>query len=221
MLFRRRTVWLPTPLGWLVLALVAAVPVVVWCFGAERFFAITSRQKADILVVEGWIGLDGARAAKAEFESGGYRYLVTAGGEHFNRWGTERWNYATEAARILRREGVPADRIIVARSDENGSQRTHACAQAVRRELAARDLQPGGVNVITVNAHARRSRLIFARVLKPAKVGVIAWIPPEYDRSEPWWKSSERAEEIVKETAGYPFELFLWSGRWLRRGAGE
>lgn len=215
MLFRRRNVWLPTPLGWLVLALVAAVPVIVWWFGAERFLAVTDRQPADVLVVEGWIGLDGFRAVKQEFESGGYRHVVTAGGRHYNRWGDEHWNYAEEAGKVLVRMGVPADRIIVARADDNGNQRTHASAVAVRRELAALKLQPAAVNVITIGAHARRSRLIFARVLKPVEVGVISWTPPEYDRAEPWWRSSDRSEEIVKETAGYPFELLFWSGRWF------
>jgi hypothetical protein len=37
------------------------------------------RLPAEILVVEGWIGRDGIRAAEAEVEQGGYQYVVATG----------------------------------------------------------------------------------------------------------------------------------------------
>ena len=44
------------------------------------FLSLTERRPAEILVVEGWIGRDGVRAAATEFERGVYRYVVTSGG---------------------------------------------------------------------------------------------------------------------------------------------
>jgi hypothetical protein len=41
---------------------------------------------------------------------------------------------------------------------------------------------------------------------------VITWKPPEY-RSEPWWRSSQRAKELLSESVGYVFEFLLNSGR--------
>src|SRR6266542_4646954 len=86
-------------------------------------------------------------------------------------------------------------------------------AAAAQRAIDAAGLHPTAINVLTRGAHARRSRLIFEKVFGPGtKVGVIAWKPPLFEQ-ESWWESSERAEDMVKETVGYFFELFFSSGR--------
>lgn len=178
----------------------------------EDFLSHPQRLPADALIIESWIGSDGVRAAKTEFDRGGYRYIVTAGALTNNRWGPQRWNYATEAAELLVRLGVPADRVIEARAQETDAQRTFEAAIAVRRALAARGIRLGSANVFTLGVHARRSRLIFAKALPGTEVGGISWRPAAYAPG-PWWRSSERAEDLVKETVGYGFELLLNSGR--------
>ena len=212
-LFQRRSIWWPTWQGWLMLLAGFGIPAVIWGFLGERFLSLTARQPAEVLVVEGWIGLDGMRAAKEEFDRGGYRYAVTAGALTSNRWNVQRWNYATEARKLLLRAGVPADQVIEAPALETEAQRTFEAALAVSHVLTARGLRAATVNVFTLGAHARRSRLVFAKVLSPGtEVGCVAWIPAVYG-TEPWWRSSERAEDLLKETVGYGFELFLNSGR--------
>jgi len=47
--------------------------VVAWFTYGESYLEATHRLPADILVVEGWIGRKGIRAAVDEFERGGYR----------------------------------------------------------------------------------------------------------------------------------------------------
>ena len=213
-LIHRRTIWWPTWPGWLLLLAIFAVPTVLWWFRGEAFLSLTERQPADVLVVEGWIGIDGIKAAKAEFDRGGYRYILTAGGQFYYRWGPQRWNYAQEAREILIRAGVPADLVFEAPARDTDSQRTFEAALAVRQLLDARGLPPTAVNVFTIGAHARRSRLIFAKALSSeTKVGCISWTPPDYHPTDPWWQSSERADDLLKETAGYWFELLLNSGR--------
>jgi hypothetical protein len=55
--------------------------------------------------------------------------------------------------------------------------------------------------------------VVFAKVNSHgAKIGVIAWLPPEY-KMEPWWRSSERSKELLEETRGYLYEVLLNSGR--------
>lgn len=212
-LFQRRNIWWPTWAGWLLLLVLGATPAIFWCFAAESFLSLTDRQPAEVLVVEGWIGFDGLRAAREEFEQGGYRYVVTVGALTSDRWTVRRWNYATEARKRFVRDGLPPDRVIEAPAAETEAQRTFATALAARRALEAHGLHPAAVNVFTLGAHARRSRLIFAKVLPATtKVGCISWLPPEY-RHESWWQSSERAQDLIKESVGYTFELLLNSGR--------
>jgi len=56
--------------------------------------------------------------------------------------------------------------------------------------------------------------LIFAKAFSPhTRVGVISWTPKDFSAG-PWWKSSDRAEDMIKETVGYAYELLLNSGRW-------
>jgi uncharacterized SAM-binding protein YcdF (DUF218 family) len=113
----------------------------------------------------------------------------------------------------LNQLGVPENKIIVAPTTETRTQRTFQSAVAVWRALQAKGIRPRNLNVFTQGPHARRSRLIFAKVEGPeTQVGVVAWAPPGYEAA-PWWCSTERAKALLTETAGYLFEVFLNSGR--------
>jgi hypothetical protein len=57
--------------------------------------------------------------------------------------------------------------------------------------------------------------LVFAKVLGPqTKVGVVGCIPMNYTKI-PWWKSSERAKDVLTESFGFLAEALLNSGRAL------
>jgi uncharacterized SAM-binding protein YcdF (DUF218 family) len=211
-LFERRSIWWPTTRGWAVLFAVVLIPLAGWFLWGEAFLERSRRFPAEALIIEGWIGIDGVRAAKAEFEQGNYRYLITTGALTDNRWGTQRWNYAVESYELLRRLGVPDDRLIAAPAVETERQRTFTAALAAHDTLARRGVRLSSAIVFTFGAHARRSRLVYAKALPGVDVGVIAWRPAGYVRV-PWWQSSERSEDFLKETAGYLYELLLNSGR--------
>jgi hypothetical protein len=211
-LFRRRTVWWPTWLGSFCIVALLAIFGVWWWNRGESFLSLTRRLPAEVLVVEGWIGRDGLRAAATEFEQGGYQYVVASGGLTSDRWEAHRSTFAEIAEHYLIRYGVPKDKIIVAPSTTE-NMRTFESAVAVWRALQAKGIRPAFLNVFTLGPHARRSRLVFAKVEGPGTpVGVIDWIPSEYE-GVPWWRSSERARELLMETAGYLFEALLNSGR--------
>lgn len=221
-LLQRRTVWWPTWLGWCVIWVVLSAPIL-WSFLAgESFLSQTQRlPAAEILVVEGWIGREGVRAATTEFREHGYKYVATSGGPTLGRWERERSNYAEMAGLELAQSGIPRDKIIVAPCKDTESRRTFESAAAVLRALTAAQLQPRALNVFTYGPHAGRSRLVYAKVFGPeTDVGVIAWKPPEYGL-EPWWRSSQRAKELLSESVGYIFELFLNSGRLTSNTAGN
>jgi hypothetical protein len=210
--FERRTVWCPTLFGSLLLVLALVTFGASWFVLGESFLTLNRRLPAEVLVVEGWIGYDGLRAAATEFRQHGYQYVVTTGGATDDRWSDHRWNYAEMAERELVRSGIAAEKIIVAPSRDALNQRTYASAVAACEALQARDLHPDAFNVFTLGPHARRSRLVFAKASHLEKVGAIGWVRPS-DRTLSWWRSSERAKEFVAETVAYGYELLLNSGR--------
>lgn len=172
-------------------------------------------------MVEGWIGRDGVGAAAVEFKRGGYQYIIATGGLGTARgWADPGWSYADGADHELIRLGVPEERIVVAPSGDSETQRTYESAVAVRRALEVRSMHPKALNVFTWGPHARRSRLVFAKVQGPGtEVGVVSWTPTR-DEALPWWRSSDRAKELLTETAGYLYEMFFDSGR-MSNYAGE
>ncbi|HEY1793813.1 MAG TPA: hypothetical protein VGG34_12920 [Opitutaceae bacterium] len=206
---------MPTALGLVVIAALAALPAVWWTLCGERFLSPTYRVDRDVLVVEGWIGIAGIRASGAEFKDGHYRYVVTTSGTSDNEWDESQRTYADIASTVLRNCGVPEDQIITAAPSESQSRRTYTSAVAVFNALARLHIKPTGINVFTFGVHGRRSHLVFQRVFGgECQVGVISWIPAGYVASR-WWHSSERSTDMIKETVGYLFELLLDSGRFL------
>jgi hypothetical protein len=212
-LVHRRTVWCPTWLGTLCIALFLVIPMFWWCVSGESFLSLTERTPAEVLVVEGWIGREGMRAAALEFAQRGYRYIVAAGGQNSDRSKEDPSSYAEMAARELIQSGIPKGKIIVAPARDAQTQRTYESAVGVWRTLRAKGIQPKSLNVFTYGPHARRSRLVFSKIYGPqTEVGVISWVPSDTE-TVPWWRSSERAREMITETVGYLFEALLNSGR--------
>jgi DUF218 domain len=193
---------------------------VAWlCTSGESFFSLTQRLPAEVLVVEGWIGRDGICAAAEEFKQGGYQYVVTTGVP--TQEGSDRSNDAMTAEQELIGLGIPKDRIIAAPTGQIERQRTYESAVAAWKALHASGIQPKFLNVLTLGPHARRSRLVSAKVNGPGtQVGVIAFVPPGYE-TEPWWRSKQRTKCLLKEFVGYPFEVLLSSGRSQQSPAGR
>jgi DUF218 domain len=212
-LVQRSTVWWPTWIGSSIIVSLLFVSIFWWFADGESFLSLNHRLPAEVLVVEGWVGRSGIHAAVAEFEQNGYQYIVASGGPTSGLWEDERGNYAEMAAGEILRLGVPKERLIVAPAASTESGRTFESAVAVRRALQAAGIDSKAINVFTFGSHARRSRLVFAKVDGPGtQVGVISWAPPGYV-ALPWWRSSERAREMLGETAGYLYEVLFNSGR--------
>jgi hypothetical protein len=208
---------MPTPLGFVLLGGLVLVPVLGWIGYGEAFLSPTERLPAKILIVEGWIGPEALRAAKEEFERGGYDFIFTSGGSPDplspDNWQKAGWTYAEGAGHALARAGVPADKIIPAPPPETETARTYTSALSIKTALARRGFAPTAVNVFTLGSHARRSRLVYEKVFRPeTAVGVIAWSPPGYT-AEPWWRSSARAQEFLVQSVGFFYEYLLNSGR--------
>jgi uncharacterized SAM-binding protein YcdF (DUF218 family) len=212
-LLERRDSWRLSRRGWAVFLAVLAFTAVVFFLGVHPFLAPTQRVHSDVLVVEGWIHEYGIRGAAEEFGKGSYRRAVTTGGPVVGIGGY-RNDFQTSAsvgADNLVGAGLPADRVTMVPSRVSGRDRTYSSAVALRLWLQTNEPTVRKINVLTEDAHGRRTRLLFEKALGPGyDVGIISIPSPDYDPKR-WWRYSEGVRTILGETIAYLYvRLFFW-----------
>jgi len=198
--------------GRLVLAL--AVVLAGWglVLAIHPFLAVTHRVNANVLVVEGWTHYYGVDAAVKEFNANRYERLLTTGGPEEGA-GTSSAAYDTEAwqsAELLEKAGLSAAIVQSVPSLFVGRDRTYNSAVTLRNWLHEHDLNIRSINVLTEDAHARRTWLLFQEALGPGvEVGIISAPNPDYDANH-WWRSSEGVREVIDETVAYIYVKCLF-----------
>jgi len=209
-LIKRQEMWTLTAQGW-VIAIALMISVIFFNIShLYPFLAVTSRIKADVLVVEGWVTDYAVEQAFTEFKSGSYRQIFTTGGPvEKGFYLAEYNNFGAIAAATLKKLGVQPEKVTVVPTPDVIKNRTHASAIALRQWLANSNLPIKSMNLLTSDAHARRSWLIFQQVLAPKiKVGIIAAKPVNYNPNK-WWTSSEGVRTVISEIIAYIYALFV------------
>ena len=88
--------------------------------------------------------------------------------------------------------------------------RTYGSAVALRNWFRDHNMAVSGIDVVTEDLHARRTRLLFQKALgDKVAVGVIAIPNPDYDAKH-WWRYSEGLKEVLSETASYVYARLLF-----------
>lgn len=180
---------------------------------AHPFLAVTHRVPTKILIVEGWTHYYGVDAAVQEFKTGHYERLLTTGGP-VEGIGPTSSIYDTEAyqsAELLQRTGLPAADIQSVPSCFVGRDRTYNSAVALHNWFRDHNLHVNSINVLTEDAHARRTWLLFQEALgSNIKVGIISVPNPDYDPNH-WWRTSAGVREVLDETIAYIYaKFFFW-----------
>jgi uncharacterized SAM-binding protein YcdF (DUF218 family) len=209
-LIKRQEMWTLTVLGWVI---AMALMISVMFFSITHlypFLAVTSPIKTDVLVVEGWVTDYAVEQAFAEFKSGSYGQIFTTGGPvERGFYLVEYNNFATIAAATLKKLGMQPEKVTIVPASDVIKDRTHSYAIALRQWLANSNSPIKSMNLLTSDAHARRSWLIFQQVLAPKiKVGIIAAKPASYNPNK-WWTSSEGVRTVTSEIIAYIYALFV------------
>jgi hypothetical protein len=199
--------------GRLLLAAIVLLGGIVFLKGVHPFLAVTHREQTNILVVEGWVNHYGIDGALQEFKTGHYGQVFTTGGP-LEGMGKSSSIYGTEAyqsAALLRKAGMPADSVQSVPALYVGKDRTYNSAVAFRNWLQEHNLQGQSFNVLTEDAHARRTWLLFREAFgKSARIGIISVPNPDYDASH-WWRTSEGVREVIDESIAYVYaRFFFW-----------
>jgi uncharacterized SAM-binding protein YcdF (DUF218 family) len=211
-LLTRKERWGLSARGWLCLLALVTLGGLVWAWNVQPFLAQTRRLDTKVLVVEGWIREFGLKAAVAEIKSGHYQRVYTTGGPIAGSDGaTNDFNTAASVgAEWLVKAGVPAELVQMVPSHVAGRDRTYSSASALREWLRANNLTVTSFNILTEDAHARRTRLLFQEAFGPAtEIGVIAVQNPDYDPKH-WWRYSEGVREVLGENIAYIYAQFLF-----------
>ncbi|NMG06631.1 ElyC/SanA/YdcF family protein [Brasilonema sp. UFV-L1] len=210
---QRQQMWTLTLQGWVSLFVTAVILLVFTITHIHSFLAVTSPIKADVLVVEGWLTDEALQQAFSEISKSSYRQIFTTGiPVERGYYLAEYKNYAEIAAATLKKLGVPNEKLVVIATPDVIKDRTHASAVAFYQWLSTSNAEFTSINLFTDDAHARRSWLIYKRVLPPnIKVGVIAANTSNYNPTK-WWASSEGVRTIISESIAYIYALFNWKG---------
>jgi uncharacterized SAM-binding protein YcdF (DUF218 family) len=211
----RKERWVLSPRGRLLACLIMITVALAASRGLYPFLAVTQRTSGEILVVEGWINSASAEQAAGEYYNANYQsvLVVAAVYDAGNKWDSGRYKpeYIAEA---LVRLGVPGNRVHVVFCEVVKKDRTYESALAVRRWLHERGMPAKAIDVVTIGAHARRSRLLFRRAFgSEVKVGVLGMNERDYDPVH-WWRSSEGIREVLFEGVAYVYvKLFFHPSR--------
>jgi uncharacterized SAM-binding protein YcdF (DUF218 family) len=208
----RRERWGLSRRGWSLITVVVLFAAFLFLWRVYPFLAVTHRVDTNVLVVEGWVNQYTIRAAVEEFRSSSYQRVFTTGGPVEGTGGyTNDYNTsASVGAERLIKYGLPNESLQMVPSRVMDRDRTYDSAIALRNWLRDHHLPVRGINVVTENVHARRTRLLFHEALgKEVTVGVIAVPNPDYD-SEHWWRYSQGVKDVVSETVAFIYAKLLF-----------
>ena len=211
-LLRRRTCWLPTLRGWLLLLILFGTLFIFGLRNAETFLAVNDPVPDGVLVVEGWSPDYALEAAMSEAQRNPYHKLYVVGGP-LERGSplSEYKTYAELGAATLRQMGMSSDTVQAVPASYVRKDRTYTGAVALRDWFRQHGNVPNAVNLITMGAHARRSRLMFEKAFgSGTRVGVTSIEEGDYDPRH-WWRSSEGVRSVLDELIAYGYARFLFS----------
>ena len=211
-ILRRKERWVLSWRGWLLVTSVGLVAAYFAFLNIHPFLALTHRVNPNVLVVEGWIPRYAIRRGAEEFKTGSYQRIFTTGGpENGNGGYTNDYNTsASVGAEMLKKFGVPDDLVQMVPSRVIARERTYSSAVALRDWFREHNTPVHSINVLTEDAHARRTRLLYQEAFgKNVAVGVIAVSNPDYDSTQ-WWRYSDGVREVIGESIAYIYARFFF-----------
>ena len=155
----RKECWVPTARGWLVVAAALLVAAALTTGCLYDFLSITAPVRADVLIVESWLSDKALRDAAAEFERGGYKYLMTCGPRELAEvWrSSSRYKTGPElAAAALTSMGLRTELIVPLAPSNVLRDRTYSAALTAAAWLGSTNMGVRAVNVYSSGPHARR-----------------------------------------------------------------
>lgn len=210
--FRRRTVWLPTWQGWLVVLLLVAGAGLAATLLAYPFFAVNDRASSRIMVVEGWVPDYAMQQVVEVYKKGDLdKVYVTGVPLDYGAPLSEQGTYAEVGAEVLIKLGLPKEVVQAVPAPRVRQDRTYASAVSLARYLREAGIQVRSFNLVSMGPHARRSRLLFQKAFGPGvAIGVVSVPHADFDPAR-WYVSSAGVRSVINEAIAYAYaRLLFW-----------
>jgi DUF218 domain len=211
-IFVRKENWGLSRRGWLLVTSAGLVAAYFAFLNIHPFLAVTHRVNTNVLVVEGAMQRYVVRAGAEEFKNGSYERIFTTGGPENGNGGyvNDYYTSASVAAESLKKFGIRDDLVQMVPSRVFARERTYSSAVALRDWFREHNISVHSINVLTEDAHARRTRVLYQKAFgKNVAVGVIAVSNPDYDPKD-WWRYSDGVREVIGETIAYIYARFFF-----------
>lgn len=211
-LFRKKTFWVPSWRGCLLMLFLVAGTATLAVRNVHPFLALSDPRPAELLVVEGWAPDYVFAEAIAEFRRGSYRQvLVTGGPVDAGAPLTQHKTYAALGASILIAMGLESSKVEAVPAPSARQDRTFASALALAKWLGNHPSKTPGLNLVSLGAHSRRSRLLFEQALGSGLgVGILSVQDQRYDPAH-WWRSSAGFRLVLDEVFAYAYTKLLFN----------
>ena len=210
-LFRRRSLAVPTWLGWLVLLFSGIALALVGIRCIYPFLAVNNPLPGGALVVEGWSWDYDFAYVVAEAHRHHYDKIYVTGGPF--ELGAALSGYQTHAERGAARlvqMGLSTDEVQAVPAPAHRQDRTYTAAAALRNWWQDHGVKPTSINLITDGPFSRRSRLLYIKALgKGVHVGVTSLPQQKFDPKH-WWRTSIGFRTVVDESIGYFYALLFF-----------
>ncbi|MCP4335733.1 MAG: hypothetical protein GY785_24050 [Gammaproteobacteria bacterium] len=202
-LFRRRSLVLPTLVGWAAILLVLGLIAVFVFRNIALYLTVNEPVGADYLVIEAWMYKEELDQAHDYFDANDYQFAILVGGPISNDFHEMDSNFAQRAADYLRLKGMPADKMVVLAPPHSAQNRTFLNAVFVRDWFLEQGGEVANIDVFTSPAHTRRSRELYQIALgESIEVGIVPSNPSDFDPAY-WWRSSRLGKGVAVEFAGW------------------
>ncbi len=210
-LIKRKERWGLTACGWVVMILAVIAGAGIAVVTIHPFLAVTQPVRCDILAVEGWLPDYALEKAIDEFNSNGYRLLVTTGLPLSRGFYLSEYKTCPEmAAATLKRLGFDRRLIAVVPALHVRKDGTYASAVSLREWLLDPGLSVKSLDICSLGPHTRRTRLLFKKALGgDIDVGIISFESQDYE-PRVWWKTSKGVRAVIDETIAYLYARFFF-----------